>query len=511
MQPPPPPACVPPQCAYQLLESDLPSFDLAAARLNPLKGMTVSPEWSTPPYLDSVYSSLEYYYIGLNDVMSSMTNFDGLDMHLEPKLSDSASRHKHAILRVILDYPELQTMVPQFLIDGGLTMTDYTDHSNEIGQSQSPDYSDPNLIAALEAFIAEFGRRYDGDARIGFIQVGLLGFWGEWHTFPHSDWLPASTKDTIVSAFDAAFDQTQLQVRVPWPSAVSLERPFGLHDDSFAYSTLDGDANGGDDAPWFFWPSVVAAGADAVWRTGAMGGELRPELQAEVFNDDYPAGTAFKQDYTACTEATHATYMLNHYAFSTGYTGSALQRAVAASDRMGYAFVVSAITVGQPTIEAMSSVAVTVTQKGVAPFYYPLALTLSCPGTETRTTDGVEDIIAEGEAVTFGFMLPARRGCLEQVSVGLQSPMAYAERPVVFAQGDGSVVVDLSSAISSGVCPDVTGDEIVGTDDLLFVLAVWGREPAEADTQVAAADFNGDGAVNADDLLVLLARFGQTC
>jgi len=41
-------------------------------------------------------------------------------------------------------------------------------------------------------------QRYDGDTRIGYIQLGLLGFWGEWHTWtgdPSTDtWIPDSTK-----------------------------------------------------------------------------------------------------------------------------------------------------------------------------------------------------------------------------------------------------------------------------------------------------------------------------
>jgi hypothetical protein len=67
---------------------------------------------------------------------------------------------------------------------------------------------------------------------------------------------------------------------------------------------------------------------------------------------------------------------------------------------------------------------------------------------------------------------------------------------------------------AASVCPDTTGDGIVSTNDLLFVLAVWGRETAGVDDQAVAAqaaDFNSDGAVNTDDLLLLLARFGQTC
>ena len=76
---------------------------------------------------------------------------------LENYLSGSASRQKHAVLRFILDYHQQQPYVPQYLINAGLTMTDYTDMGNQPGQSQSPDYSDPLLISALETFVAKLG------------------------------------------------------------------------------------------------------------------------------------------------------------------------------------------------------------------------------------------------------------------------------------------------------------------------------------------------------------------
>ena len=65
---------------------------------------------------------------------------------------------------------------------------------------------------------------------------------------------------------------------------MSSPRPFGLHDDSFGYSTLDGQPNGGEEVAWwvspvrcvpgegvgaahrFFWPSVLQAGAGQAWR-----------------------------------------------------------------------------------------------------------------------------------------------------------------------------------------------------------------------------------------------------
>mgnify|MGYP007000203299 len=93
-------------------------------------------------------------------------------------------------------------------------------------------------------FIAEFVSIYDGDNRIGFIQIGLLGFWGEWHTFPHTTWFPSNEfQREVIAAFDDAFNQTQILIRYPIQDAP--QRRIGFHDDSFAYATV-GDVN------WFF-------------------------------------------------------------------------------------------------------------------------------------------------------------------------------------------------------------------------------------------------------------------
>lgn len=206
---------------------------------------------------------------------------------------------------------------------------------------------------------------------------------------------------------------------------------FGFHDDSFGRMTLSGADNGGQDTDYHFWPTVLANGAEATWHTHAMGGEVRPELQGNraqyggpgIFDEDYPAGTFEHQDFNRCAAVTHATYILNAWAFDGGYCGDALAKANAAGDRLGYAFVVSSIAYNQSSgSPATTSVSVTVTQKGIAPFYYPLSLTLSCSGEDTLTAPGVNAIIAEGDTETFTFTLSATSACLGQVTVGLQSP-----------------------------------------------------------------------------------------
>jgi len=281
---------------------------------------------------------MEFYYIGLSDVMTGMDSFPGFDTVVEPRIAASASRGKHSILRFYMDYPQptrelYVSHTPPFLKNApyNLQMTDWTSVDlNAVGSS--PDYSDENLKTALNKFVAALGDRYDGDPRVGFIQVGLLGFWGEWHTWTENvtthSWIPDATKVALIDAFDTAFQTTQVQIRYPhWYAVGANQREgFGLHDDSFAHSTID-EGVYGELITWFFWSQVQAAAATDFWLSGAMGGELRPELQSTIFDDDYAAGTQYKQDFGMCAETTHATYMLNYHAVGTSYTGTALESA----------------------------------------------------------------------------------------------------------------------------------------------------------------------------------------
>lgn len=45
-----------------------------------------------------------------------------------------------------------------------------------------PDWNDAFVIARMQALLAALGARYDADPRIGTIDIGLYGSWGEWHT-----------------------------------------------------------------------------------------------------------------------------------------------------------------------------------------------------------------------------------------------------------------------------------------------------------------------------------------
>ena len=256
---------------------------------------------------------------------------------IDDALAGAKQGNMHVVLRIFVHYPDQPLRVPLWLINQGIQLR--TIQSGE----KSPQYDDPKLLAAFETFIKALGAKYDGHNDLAFLQLGLLGKWGEWHTYPDEGLLSDATKDAVVGWYKESFKVTPLQVRNPWKSA--YEAGMGLHDDSFGFSTLDGPSNGGQEQTWFFWPEVKAAGQEDFWRKSVMGGETRPEIQGEIFESGYQAGTPNKQDFFTCVDVTHATYMFHHNAFVNGQalTGNELETTLDAHVELGYNYLVSKV------------------------------------------------------------------------------------------------------------------------------------------------------------------------
>jgi hypothetical protein len=145
---------------------------------------------------------------------------------LDNYLSGSASRNMHAVWRVILDFPGQPLKVPKYLLDAKIELRWHSGGA-------SPYYGDAKLLEALQQYIAACGKRYDGDKRLGFVQAGLLGFWGEWHANENA--LPVETEEKVLRWYAASFTKTQIQMR--YPSATAYSNGFGRHDDR--YDSLD--------------------------------------------------------------------------------------------------------------------------------------------------------------------------------------------------------------------------------------------------------------------------------
>ena len=138
---------------------------------------------------------------------------------------------------------------------------------------------------------------------------------------------------------------------------------------------------------------------------------------------------------------------------------------------MGYAFRATRVAVAEGSAASTVDVTVTVEQVGLAPFYYPLGLTLNCPGGgwHGAPLPGVETLVARGDAGSFTFAgLPATARCLDGVSISLASGFAYLSNPIRFAQGADGRTIEVALPLPPRPAPptaDPTAPPTLSGDD----------------------------------------------
>jgi len=331
---------------------------------NPLKGFV--------PYAGQGRKfphSLEFDYLPLASIMTGPTNFNWAPM--ERLLDGIASRGCQSVFRIYMEYPRKPSGVPEYLVAAGVKLRAWTNTNTQPfppALDHTPDYEDPRLRAALTNFIAALGARYDGDPRIGFITAGLLGTWGEWHCYPHSEWFASKTVQAeVMDAYEVAFRKTPVVLRYPagdndHAHAPNARRSFGYHDDSFAWATLD---TGRKNEDWFYLTALRKAGPAAMdrWQTAPIGGEIRPELWSCLWTTK---GCAKGQDFAQCVRETRASWLMDS-STSRSLAPDELERALAAARILGYELQVVQATAALKG--RALEVSVTITNRGVAPFY----------------------------------------------------------------------------------------------------------------------------------------------
>jgi hypothetical protein len=412
---------------------------------NPMRGLAPSPRYLFPEFWkdNPLDPSVEFYYIGWDEILIDDPDVVGNDSSynwtaLQMLLDDTASRYAHAVFRIFIHFPGQPLRLPPFLsnIDMRWVQTGSKDNPRS---ELSPYYGDIRLLRAIQLFIKEFGSKYDGDLRIAAIQLGIIGFWGEWQTCCDNDdenVLPEYVREQVVEWYASAFTKTKLQMRYADPKS-GYDKKFGRHDDSFAYRTIDGES-------YFFWPQTIEAGQGDFWKWGMMGGETRPELQSIIFEDWYRPDNDTHEDFMACVRTTHASYMFHHDAFlNGGYSGIELENALSAHARMGYRYrLMQVAAAAYPNDNFRVRIDVDIVQKGVAPFYYPLSLSLECATLASpQLVGGVETLIDDEQQKTFSFEnVPNDPRCLSNITFGLKSPYLYDARPIRFSQGSNGII-----------------------------------------------------------------------
>ncbi len=344
---------------------------------NPLQGLV--------PYSDPTPNrfphSLEFDYIGLARVVIAEGEYHW--QPIEKMLDGIASRGNQAVLRVYMEYPGKQDGIPGYLTDRGLKIHEYLNENTAPFPAQkvwTPDYEDPNLRKMLRDFIKAFGERYDGDPRLGYLTAGLLGTWGEWHTYPRTElWASQRTQREVLDAYETHFHRTPVLLRYPagkghYAQVENASRPFGYHDDSLCWATLP---TGRSEDDWFFVPALQAAGkaAENKWQTQPIGGEIRPEVWGKIFDNE--VGIPEAQSFAECAAALHLTWTMDTGMFREAAPAARLKNARREVAKLGYEFYVPQCEFAERATTNQLPVSVQVINQGLAPMYHAWPLEFS--------------------------------------------------------------------------------------------------------------------------------------
>lgn len=317
---------------------------------NPLKG------WC--PYSDyepiSLPYSMVYTYVSWKTLEPREGVYAFEDWE-KTAWNEPAAAGKHIVFRVFLDYPSQASGLPDWLRAKGVKETRY----REYGGGRSPDYEDDRLVAGLERLIAALGKRYDEHPRVAFIEMGLLGYWGEWHTYPSEKLAPSrATEERVIRAFHAAFRHKILLNRYARDGAGNCDW-LGFHDDMFPEDTDNGE-------DWSFLAAMRRSGRVENWKRAAIGGEMVPNAAKTWLSTKY-------QVTAAMVDRAHFSWVGPYCpALVRNPSPEFRERADALVRRMGYEYRI--VAVRHPESLAAGGafeLEIEGENQGVAPFYYP--------------------------------------------------------------------------------------------------------------------------------------------
>lgn len=152
-----------------------------------------------------------------------------------------------------------------------------------------PDLDDPVVLQRHLDFIKRLGARYDGHPDIDHVDLGSVGWWGEWH-MSETDVAKMPTPETqkrIVDAYLAAFKKTPLLMLI---GGGEMLKYAARHGTGWRADCL-GDM-GGFSRNWChmrkgypIW--IKEAGIQDVWRTAPIAWETCWDMRKWV-NEDWP-------------------------------------------------------------------------------------------------------------------------------------------------------------------------------------------------------------------------------
>lgn len=316
------------------------------AFMNPLKGFRAN------HFPTKNYETLVHVYFAWDELESIAS--DGVDKIraiTNERLSQLAFSSTQVIPRVYLDYPST-TPDPNKVLMPAYGREYYVERRWPEDMTLG-DYDSPAFAARLEKLIEKMGQAWDDDPRIAYVEMGLIGFWGEQHMPEVSPEL----QQVMGDAFTKAFPHKKVMVRRPQDFA---DFSFGIYWDSFAHADehyiYSGIRNMGDR-----------------WKTQVFGGETAYDWGSyKVHPGESPDVTLKDEAHRVYLTDMIRTLHVNHLGWVADY--NTLDEAVAAGAAevqkvLGYRFVIRSAEYTD-TVQDTLEVRIKVENTGSSPFYY---------------------------------------------------------------------------------------------------------------------------------------------
>ena len=285
-------------------------YEYYQAFRNPMKGFReffgpgIDKKRSEYPY---PYGSLIKEYMQWN--MMENVESDGVD-----KVIEYSNHRWEGVEDINVKVVPRPFIVWMEAYEGGVEKNTYTDNPDDLNgwhwpsdfprEVRSDDdntpstggYFDPTFQDRIKKLIAKLGEAWDNDPRVAYVEMGLIGEWGEHHDpnittywLPHTQsfhvanrtWIPGIEK-VLGDAFKAAFKNKKVMVRYAYEFE---DYDFGIYWDSWAIA--EEEERG--------YNAMMRRGN--YWRTQPVGGEI-----TWGWGDLYNKGYRSMEDCLANTE-----------------------------------------------------------------------------------------------------------------------------------------------------------------------------------------------------------------
>ena len=250
------------------------------------------------------------------------------------------------------------------------------------GVGFSPNYKSAKLLAYHEAAIKAFAERYDDPSICAYVEVGSLGHWAEFHTWPTGtgEFPDPELAQKYMQAYVDAFHNVRVGIRKPY--AVAAENNWGLYNDIFGVTSdggtptfLEWAASGNTDMPGSTPEDVAASAMPDWWKLNYSGGEFaNGDFRTNALNENIAtvlgqirdSHTTWLGPCSACDyKVGNPEYEDMRYNIETMFS------------TMGYNYGVYSISKPEQFVPGSeNTLSVTMMNYGVAPIYYNGEITL---------------------------------------------------------------------------------------------------------------------------------------